>query len=137
MSTPWSPCGRLAGSFCGGDVDALAVDDDVSAFGLHVARELAVDAVVLEQPGVGLGVGEVVDADQLQPAVGPLEDRAGDQAADAAESVDGDFGHSYSSLFHEIGDAFGDLIWGQVEIIVGVRRRRGDAEAIDADLEAV
>ena len=77
----------------GRDVDALAVDDDVVAVGRHFAGELAVDAVVLEQPGVGLGVGEVVDADQLEPAVGPLEDCAGNQAADAAESVDGDFGH--------------------------------------------
>ena len=83
----------------GGHMDALAVDDDVVAVGLHLARELAVDAVVLEQPGVGLGVGEVVDADQLEPAVGPLEDRAGDQPADAAEAVDCNFRHSISLCF--------------------------------------
>ena len=82
--------GRVA---LGGDVDALAVDDDVVAVGRHLARELAVDAVVLEQPGIGLGVGEVVDADQLEPAIGPLEDRARDEAADAAEAVDCNFGH--------------------------------------------
>ena len=82
--------GRIA---FGRHLDMLSIDDDGVALGLDVARELAVDAIVLEQPGVGLGVGEIVDADQLQPAVGPLKDRAGDQPADAAESVDGDFGH--------------------------------------------
>ena len=76
-----------------GDVDALAVDEDAAAVGLHVARKFAMNAVMLEQPGVGLGVGEVVDADEIEPAIGPLQDRSGDQAADAAESVDGDFGH--------------------------------------------
>ena len=65
----------------------------------HLAREFAVDAVVLEQPGVGLGVGEVVDADQLEPAIGPLEDRPGDQPADAAEAVDCNFGHAISLCF--------------------------------------
>ena len=90
---PFAACGRFAGSRLGGHMDALAVDDDVVAVGRHLAGELAVDAVVLEQPGVGLGIGEVVDADQLEPAIGTLEDGAGDQAADAAESVDGNFGH--------------------------------------------
>ena len=74
-------------------LDPPAVDDDVVAIDGDVAWELAVNAVVLEQPGIGLGIGEVVDADQLEPAVRALEDRSGDQPADAAESVDGDFGH--------------------------------------------
>ena len=82
--------GRVA---LGGDVDALAVDDHVVAVGVDFAREGAVDAVALEQQGVGLGVGEIVDRDQLEPAVGPLEDRARDEAADAAEAVDRNFGH--------------------------------------------
>ena len=83
----------------GGHLDTLAIDDDRIAIGLHLARELAVNAVVLEQPGVGLGVGEVVDADQLEPAVGPLEDRPGDQPADPAEAVDCDLGHAISLCF--------------------------------------
>jgi len=77
----------------GADVNSLAVDDDVVAVGRDLARIFAVDAVVLEQPGVGLCVGEVVDADQLEPAVRTLKDRPGDQAADAAEAVDCNFGH--------------------------------------------
>ena len=90
---------KVGGVALGSDLDALAIDDDRIAFGLHVAGELAVDAVVLEQPRIGLGVGEVVDADKLKPAVGTLEDRAGDQAADAAKSVDGDFGHWIPLVF--------------------------------------
>src|SRR6185503_16411346 len=70
--------GRVA---LGGDLDALAVDDDVAPLDHHLAWEFAMDAVVLEQPGVGMSVGEVIDADQLEPAVRPLEDRAGDQPA--------------------------------------------------------
>ena len=90
---------QVGGIALGGDMDALAIDDDVIAVGRHLAREFAVDAVVLEQPGIGLGVGEVVDADQLEPAVGPLEDRAGDQPADAAEAVDCNSRHAMSLCF--------------------------------------
>src|SRR5206468_677641 len=82
--------GRVA---LGSHLDALPVDDNGIALGSDVTRKLAVDAVVLEQPGVGLGIGEVVDADELEPAIGPLEDRACDQPADAAKTVDCDFGH--------------------------------------------
>ena len=34
-------------------------------------------------------------------------------------------------------DAGGDLVGRQAEIVVGVRRRRRDAEAVDADAQAV
>src|SRR6185312_8429188 len=79
---------KLRRVLLGCHMDALAVDDDVVAVGLDLAWELAVDAVVAEQPGVRLRIGKVVDADQLEPAVGPLEDGACDQAADSAEAVD-------------------------------------------------
>ena len=118
-------------------MDALAVDDDVVAVGRHLARELAVDAVVLEQPGIGLGVGEIVDADQLEPAVGPLEDRPGDQPADTAEAVDCNSRHAISLCFMTFEDASGDLIGREAEKFVGVLGRRRDAEAVDADAEAV
>ena len=96
--------GRVA---LGGDADALAVDDHVVALGADLAGELAVDAVALEQHGVGLGVGEVVDRDQLEVMVVALEDGAGDQPADAAEAVDGDFGHcpSFSRIFGVMASA--------------------------------
>src|SRR4051812_8185423 len=90
---------KLGRVLFGGDLNALAVDDNRVAFGLHFARELAVDAVVLEQPGVGLGVGEVVDADQLEPAVGPLEDGPRDQPPDSPEAVDCRSRHAISLIF--------------------------------------
>ena len=88
--------GRVA---LGGDLDALAVDDQIVAVGADLAREGAVDAVALEQQGVRLGVGEVVDRDQLEAVIVPLEDGAGDEAADAPETVDRNFGHAISLTF--------------------------------------
>jgi hypothetical protein len=44
--------------------------------------------VALEQQGIGLGIGEVVDRDQFKPAIGALEDGARDIAPDASETVD-------------------------------------------------
>src|SRR5689334_7799425 len=73
---------EIARILFGRDMDALAVHDNVVALDGNVTRELAVDAVMLEQPGIGLRVGEVVDADQLEPAIRTFEDRSGDQAAD-------------------------------------------------------
>src|SRR3546814_6833464 len=61
------------------------------AIGLHFTRERAVDAVALEQQRVRLGIGEVVDRDQSQPAIGAFQDGARDEAADASETVDCDF----------------------------------------------
>jgi hypothetical protein len=124
--------GRVA---LGGDADALAVDDHVVALGADLAGEFAVDAVALEQHGVRLGVGEVVDRDQLEVMVVALEDGAGDEAADAAETVDGDFGHSnFSRIF--MGEAR-DGIGGEAEMGVKVGRRGRGAEAVDADAQAV
>jgi transketolase C-terminal domain/subunit len=93
------PVRQLRRIALGGHVDALAVDDDVVALGRDLAGELAVDAVMLEQPRIGLGIGEVVDADQLEPAVRPLENRARDQTADAAEAIDCNFGHEIPLCF--------------------------------------
>ncbi len=77
----------------GGDVDALAVDDDVVAVRRDLSREFPMNAVAAEQPGIRLGVGEIVDRHELQPAIGPLEDRPGDQPTDSAEAVDCNFRH--------------------------------------------
>ena len=88
--------GRIA---LGGHLDALAVDDHRVALGADLARERPVHAVALEQHGVGLGVGQVIDRDQLQVMIVPLQDGAGDEAADAAETIDGDFGHAISLTF--------------------------------------
>src|SRR5436190_6295801 len=83
----------------GGDLDALAVDDHRVAFGAYLTRKGTMDAVALEQHGIGLGVGQVVDRDQLEVVIVALENGAGDEAADAAKSIDGDSGHAISLTF--------------------------------------
>ena len=79
---------KVGGVALGGDADALAVDDEVVAFGGDGAGIFAVNAVTAEQPGVRLGVGEVVDRDQFEVAGTAFDDRARHQSADAAEAVD-------------------------------------------------
>ncbi len=49
-----------------------------------------VDAVVVVEVGEGLGVGEVVDGDDLEIRDLPLMQRAHDAATNAAKPVDGD-----------------------------------------------
>ncbi len=82
---------QVGGIALGGDVDALAVDDDVLAVDLDGALPGAVDRIALEQAGIVRGAAEIVDRDQLEPAIGPLEDRARDQPADTTEAVDRNF----------------------------------------------
>jgi hypothetical protein len=77
--------GRIA---LGGHMDALAVDDQVVAVHFDGATEGSVDAVALEQQGVGFGVGQIVDRDKLKAAIRPLEDGASDVAPDTPETVD-------------------------------------------------
>ena len=52
------------------------VDADAEPIDADLAREWPMDAIALEQHGVGLGIGEIIDRDQLQPAVRPLQDGA-------------------------------------------------------------
>src|SRR5690606_17089691 len=68
---------------------ARADVDPVLARG-HRAGEAAVDGVVAEQVGVGLDRPQVVDRHHLDVLAAMLDDRAQDEAADAAETVDGD-----------------------------------------------
>ena len=84
--------GNIAGVLLGEDLDLLAANDNVIAFGLDIAAFVgAVVAVVLQQVGVGLGVGEVVQGDHFDFAVGvALLDRAVSDAPDAAKAVDAD-----------------------------------------------
>ena len=86
---------QVGGVALGGDGDAVAIDDQIGAINLYRAVEGAVDRIALEQQGVGLGVGQIVDRDQFQPAVGALEYRARHLAADAAKPVNCNF---YSHL---------------------------------------
>ena len=85
-----------------------------------------------------LGVGEVVDRDQLEPAVGPLEDRARDQPADAAETVDRNLSSLQClSVSCESSIRAAICLGGEAEMLVDVRRRSRGAEAVDADAQAV
>ena len=63
------------------------------------AGEAAVDAVVAQQVGVGLDRAQVVDRHHLDVAAAVLDDRAQDEAADAAETVDGDANGHVSSPY--------------------------------------
>ncbi len=85
--------GQLGGIALGSDLDPLTVDDQVIALCRDFTRIAAMHAVAAEQPGVRLGVRQVVDGDEFQPAIGPFEDRARHQTTDASEPVDCNLGH--------------------------------------------
>ena len=98
MSTFSSVCGRLAGIALGRDLDlAQAHVDPVVARGDR-AGEAAVDAVVFQQVGIGGDRPQIVDRHHLDVATAMLDDRAQDEAADAAKAIDGDAdGHGAGS----------------------------------------
>src|SRR5881628_146218 len=70
------------------DANLAPVDEDGFALRLHVGGEAAVNGVVLEEVREGFGVGQVVDADDLD--VLRVERRAEEDAPDATEPVDAD-----------------------------------------------
>ena len=82
--------GDLGGVLLGEDPHLLAVHHQGVLLSLHGAREAAVGGVVLEQVGVGLGVGQVVDRHDLQLVRVALHDGAQGLAPDASEAVDPD-----------------------------------------------
>ena len=89
--------GEILGFFDGRHREGLAVHDEPVALDLHRAGETAVDGVVLEQVGQRLGVGDVVDGDELE--VGLVREHGGAQhvASDPAEPVDAhSHGHEHS-----------------------------------------
>src|SRR4029077_259907 len=72
-------------------LDAIAVYDHRITRHRDRAGKLPVHGVVARQMGVGLGVAQVVDGDELQVVALPaFIVRAQDVAADAAVAVDGD-----------------------------------------------
>ena len=81
--------GNLRGILVREDANLLAVDRDVVVVhDLDGAIEAAVGGVVAEEVGVGRGVGNIVDRDDLDVVGMPLQDRLQALPADAAESVD-------------------------------------------------
>ena len=80
------------GILLGEDLDLPAVDDEVVPLVGDVPLERTVVGVELEEMGVRLGVGEVVEGDDLHVAVEAelLVDGPVGEATDAAETVDAD-----------------------------------------------
>src|SRR5581483_6061457 len=81
-------------------VHGIAVHDDV-------AGEAAVHAVVAQQVGVGVHRTQVVDRHHLDVAARMLDDRAKNQAADAAKPFDGD-ANSHEKVF--LSDELGAVL---------------------------
>jgi hypothetical protein len=82
---------QLGGIALGGHLHEAAADIHLVALGLHLAGEAAMHGVVAEEMRVGLDRAEIVEAEDLDVLAAALDDGAQDQAADAAETVDGDF----------------------------------------------
>ena len=119
-----SPCGSLAGSRSA--VTWIRLPSMIRS--LPSARTSPGKApwtrVALEQQGVGLGVGEVVDRDQLEPAVRLLEDGAGDEAADPPEAVDRNSGRHVIDLLELSApqDVRHDRLGGEAEALEQIAR---------------
>ena len=79
--------GRVA---LGRDFDLARANVDPVLAGRDGAGEAAVHRVIAEQVGVGLDRTQVVDRHDLDVLAAVLDDGAKDEAADAAEAVDGD-----------------------------------------------
>ena len=100
-STPSSPQGNVGRVALGHGLDLLAVDGQVLVVVGDRARVAAVNAVVLQQRGQRLVVGQVVDAHDLEH-VGLGHQAAEHQPADTAESIDTDANcHDIPPLEHE------------------------------------
>ena len=72
-------------------VNRIAVDHKVATFHFHIARETSMNAVVLQQVCQGLNIGQVVDGTHFDTLLG--KELSEGQSADAAESVNRNFGH--------------------------------------------
>ena len=102
MSTPSSFQRELRRVFLGDDLRRACRRTSMRRLRARVARVLgaAVDGVVVVEVRERLGVGEVVDGDDLEVFRQlALDERADDAATDAAEAVDGDLrGHGARKL---------------------------------------
>ena len=89
---------KLGGVLDGADGDRDAVDHDIGAVGLHYAVKAAVHAVILQQVGQHLGIGQVVDADDVE-LLAPRPHGTKNDTADAPEPVNPDVNsHPRTSL---------------------------------------
>jgi hypothetical protein len=71
----------------GEHLDPPAGDDERSVLGAHRVREAPVDGVEREEVSERVGVGNVVDGDEVELGVS-LDRRAKDRTADPAEAVE-------------------------------------------------
>lgn len=88
--------GRIA---LGRDLDLARADVDPVFARSHRAGEATVHRVIAEQVGVGLDRTQIVDRHHFDVRAAVLNDRAKDETADAAETIDGDAnGHGEAPL---------------------------------------
>ena len=66
----------------------MAVNDEVAIDDVYLAGVAAVVSVVLEQMSVGLGVGQIIDGDDVEVVAVKVEHALEDLSTDAAEAVD-------------------------------------------------
>ena len=79
---------QLARIAFGQHLDAVAVDDQIAVDDLDRAGELPVVAVILEEVGVGLHVGQVVDGNHVKLTTVLFKKGLVDLATDAAKTID-------------------------------------------------
>ena len=79
--------GQVSGVALGKNLDGLAVNGDGVIVVTDLTGETTHDGVVLQEVGQGLGVGEVVDGDDLEVST-LLSEGAEKVAANAAKTVD-------------------------------------------------
>ena len=87
---------QLGGIFLGENLDVLAIDGDGIVRSRKSDSEVTEDGVVLQQMGQSLGIGEIVDGDELQARI--VECGAKNIAANAAKAVDANFNCHRTSL---------------------------------------
>jgi hypothetical protein len=73
------------------DFDGHAIHHEVASFYPHFSGKPTMDAVIFEEVGQGLDVGEVIDGDYAQ--VFSSEHLAEGQTTNSSKSVDGDVLH--------------------------------------------
>ena len=88
----------------GGAEKSPVAGEDLVAVDFHFGGQLAVNGVVLKEMGVGLYRAEIVDRDHFDVPPVMLDDRAQNQAADAAKPIDGNTnGHECDALLTAFG----------------------------------
>ncbi len=73
------------------DVDFFAIHNQRVAFIADVEIRAAMDAVILHQMGIGLGIGQIVDRDEFDVGAARFIQGPGDKTTDATKTIDTNF----------------------------------------------